>query len=70
MTCFLHPKALFMYTPIMDLNVEELNTLIIEKRKVYNEMLTENKEFEEVKAIFIEIKILEESLEKSLPKIF
>jgi hypothetical protein len=44
---------------------EELIRLLTEKRNLYNQMLSEDKEFEQVKSLFIEIKELEKSLKES-----
>ena len=54
-----------MYTPLSDVKVEELHVLLDKKRHLYNQMIANNKEFDEVKALFIEIKVLEESIQKA-----
>lgn len=45
-----------MSSPLMDLNVEQLTALLKQKTALYNEMISENKEFQEVKGLFMEIK--------------
>ncbi|MBC7826206.1 MAG: hypothetical protein H7122_00565 [Chitinophagaceae bacterium] len=41
---------------------EALNMQLQQKRNQYDEMILQNKEFEEVKQLFIEIRALEQSL--------
>lgn len=51
-----------MSMPFNGSDVDRLSDLLLEKRKVFFEMINENKEFEEVKTLFIEIRELEKSL--------
>ena len=57
-----------MYTPLNNVKVEQLQSLLVEKKHQYDQMITDNKEFDEVKAVFIEIKVLEESIQKAQAK--
>ena len=45
-----------MSSPLTNLTVEQLNTLLREKTVLYNDMIKQNKEFQEVKGLFMEIK--------------
>lgn len=54
-----------MYTPLSEVKVEDLHVLLDKKRHLYDQMIADNKEFDEVKALFIEIKVLEESIQKA-----
>ena len=45
-----------MSSPLKNLNAEQLNALLREKSILYNEMIKQNKEFQEVKGLFMEIK--------------
>ena len=45
-----------MSSPLTNLNVEQLNTMLREKTVLYNDMIKQNKEFQEVKGLFMEIK--------------
>jgi len=45
--------------------LEQLTSLLIAKKNLYNEMLGNEKEFEEVKSLFIEIRDLEKSLQRT-----
>lgn len=40
-------------------DIKELTNLLAEKKIVYNQMITHQKEFEEVRGLFIEIRELE-----------
>ena len=51
-------------TPSIELKVEQINTLLSEKRDLYNQMISDNQEFEQVKSIFTEIRSLEKSLDQ------
>lgn len=43
-------------------NIEQLTNEMNEKKRLYNKMILENKEFEEVKTVFMEIKSLQNRL--------
>jgi hypothetical protein len=43
-------------------NINDLTTLLAEKRNLYNQMITHEREFEEVKTLFIEIRELEKMI--------
>ena len=45
-----------MSPSLTNLNVEQLTALLKEKTVLYNDMINENKEFQEVKGLFMEIK--------------
>ena len=45
-----------MSSSLMNLNVEQLTALLKEKTDLYNDMINQNKEFQEVKGLFMEIK--------------
>ena len=45
-----------MSSPLANLTVEQLNTLLRQKTVLYNDMIKQNKEFQEVKGLFMEIK--------------
>ena len=45
-----------MSSSLMNLNVEQLTALLKEKTDLYNDMFNQNKEFQEVKGLFMEIK--------------
>jgi hypothetical protein len=51
-----------MSTPFTKLKTEQLITLLDQKRALYNQMMSDNKEFEQVKLLFVEIRALEQSL--------
>lgn len=44
--------------------INELTNLLAEKRNLYDEMITHEKQFEEVKALFIEIRELEKLIQE------
>ena len=48
--------------------VAQLTQKLIEKKNLYNEMLSEDKEFEEVKTLFMEIRELEKSIQETQAK--
>jgi len=52
-----------MSEPSQTLSLILLAKTLAEKRNLYNQMLRENKEFEEVKILFIEIRELERSIQ-------
>ena len=54
-----------MYTPLNEVKFEDLRVLLDKKRHLYDQMIADNKEFDEVKSLFIEIKVLEESIQKA-----
>ncbi len=43
--------------------INELTNLLAEKKNLYNQMITHEKQFEEVKALFIEIRELEKLIQ-------
>jgi|GEM_PF-5135604 len=45
------------------ISFEQMAELLIEKRNIYNTMLNEDREFEQVKSLFIEIRELEKSIQ-------
>ena len=47
-----------------DLTVDELRSLLFQKLKLFNEMIKENKEFDEVKKLFFEIRESEKNLQQ------
>ena len=49
-------KYFSMYVPLISLKVEQLADLLQQKTALYNQMIDDNKEFEEVKHQFLEIK--------------
>jgi hypothetical protein len=51
-----------MSTPSTQSKTEQLVTLLNHKRALYNQMISDNKEFEQVKLLFTEIRALEQSL--------
>ena len=48
----------FMPADLLQSKAEELSTVLIEKTRLYNQMLADNKEFQDVKSVFLEIKTL------------
>jgi hypothetical protein len=47
---------------LKDLKIEQLTARLKEKTALYNEMINNNKQFEEVKTLFIEIKEIVKAL--------
>lgn len=48
--------------------ISDLTNLLLEKKSLYNEMLAHEKQFEEVKSIFVEIRELEKLIEETRAK--
>ena len=48
--------------------IEELTTLLATKKKLYDQMLSHEKEFEEVKTLFIEIREIEKLIQEKQMK--
>ncbi len=48
--------------------VAQLTQKLIEKKNLYNKILSEDKEFEEVKTLFMEIRELEKSMQETQAK--
>ena len=51
-----------MSYPLKDLKIEQLTARLKEKTALYNEMINSDKQFEEVKTLFIEIKEIVKAL--------
>lgn len=50
---------------VTDLKVEQLTTLLEEKKHLYDQMISDNMEFDQVKTLFTEIRVLEQLLKQT-----